>query len=960
MFVISSYRLYLLLHCRYEVGVGHTPGADDIITFHTITPTQSTTTQHLLTTLDRVNFDLTTRRPFYATVRAFNHAGLHSRVTSPPVYLISQSNALQSYVTDGITSGRDIDYQNITTMISGHARFGINCPMRSVEWAIENVDGNLVQNFTSVEPHPVGGATSNDYFVSSNQVQLFDNEAYRIIVRGVDYTGRLHLLKSNGTSVTTQLLVPGSVDDGPVLGLDLSFQESVSMLSAHWSGFGEENVFEQDIAYYEIAAGSDRQYASTRTDVFPFTSVGLRTSYNITGLSLRAMNRYYITVRAHAVSGATADATSNGIQVGYGHMIVPGTITAPRYQSDNTSITVHWNGFQSDLPLIYYEWALGSRNLSSSENLQSLCNDITSNYSSQFEAFGFERIGLDTLRTRTGLSLLHAMSYYVTLRAVDQAKRCVVYSSPIPTVIDQTPPTSHMTTIGPDESRISLSDTNYRAYINQGNDISLSWEEFSDPESPIDFYEVAFYELQTCLMSPNQFTTGLQLFDYTSVGMATTFSFKGLNLEPGKSYAASVRGQNRAGLNTTILTQPVIPDTQELTAGSVKDGSNWDSDRVFQSDISTLSASFSHAVFQPLSLSGNLSLTACPNNSYYSLVSVDTDWSILTTSLLDGLSTTAISYTETGQTSLSTDPPGRAISSTYDTTTQKMNSAAYQTRVTRLSGDATISLTIRAALGDSEVQDAAITSVVFLDSPGAPSLLADFDIDGEGFTNPDIFKGFGLQVHHSYTSGSLYNQQKVVMWFKNSQSLSELHYVTQNVTFDLTVPHMYEMRFTNEQLGLTFVRKVDLYVDGTIQATLHGLPDFSSNTRMILHVFQRDDFVPECDIVCGMSPPSVTAVFSDVTLPASDGDGVCIYGSPFYSWASPIVEFRAGVGTQPGLTDVKTLEVRLCVLVLYVQWVPGLVLGTSTGCVSLTTKGPGGTAHTCSGRHSQYSCKLLA
>ena len=134
----------------------------------------------------------------------------------------------------------------------------------------------------------------------------------------------------------------------------------------------------------------------------------------------------------------------------------------------------------------------------------------------------------------------------------------------------------------------------------------------------------------------------------------------------------------------------------------------------------------------------------------------------------------------------------------------------------------------------------------------------------------------------------------------------------------------------------------------------------SANTRMILHVFQRDDFVPECDIVCGMSPPSVTAVFSDVTLPASDGDGVCIYGSPFYSWASPIVEFRAGVGTQPGLTDVKTLEVRLCVLVLYVQWVPGLVLGTSTGCVSLTTKGPGGTAHTCSGRHSQYSCKLLA
>ena len=37
----------------------------------------------------------------------------------------------------------------------------------------------------------------------------------------------------------------------------------------------------------------------------------------------------------------------------------------------------------------------------------------------------------------------------------------------------------------------------------------------------------------------------------------------------------------------------------------------------------------------------------------------------------------------------------------------------------------------------------------------------------------------------------------------------------------------------------------------------------------------------------------------------------------------------------------------------------GLVL-ESTGCVSLITRGSGGTAHPCSGRHSQYSCELLA
>ena len=32
-----------------------------------------------------------------------------------------------------------------------------------------------------------------------------------------------------------------------------------------------------------------------------------------------------------------------------------------------------------------------------------------------------------------------------------------------------------------------------------------------------------------------------------------------------------------------------------------------------------------------------------------------------------------------------------------------------------------------------------------------------------------------------------------------------------------------------------------------------------------------------------------------------------------------------------------------------------LYSGRHIGCVSLTTRGSGGTAHTCSGRHSQYS-----
>lgn len=868
--------------------------------------------------LARVNFDFSSRRPFYATIRAFNHAGLKSRVTSQPIYVIARSNNVGSLVTDGNSANRDIDYQNTTTYLSGHVRFGVNCPMRSVEWAIENIDGNLVLNFTSVEPNAVGGVTNNQYFVSTDHVRLNDDEAYRIVVRGVDYSGRLHLLKSNGTSVTTKPLVPGSVEDGPVPNLDLSFQESVSTLSAHWSGFGEDSP-EQAVAFYEIAAGSNHQHPSTRSDIFPFTAIGRITSYTITGLQLQMMAQYFITVRAHGVSGSVAEATSNGIRVGYGHMITPGNITVPLFQSDTSSITVRWSEFESDLPLISYELALGSRNLSTLQNLQTFCNDITSTYGGDFEVSGFQNIGLDTVATKSGITLQHAVSYFATLRVIDQAKRCLIYTSPVATMIDTTPPLGHMTTIGPAESRIGLgNNTQYIAYSRAEDKLSLLWEPFSDPESPIDSYKVGFFELQNCSSGFEEFVIGSPVMNYTSVGMATTFMFERLGLDRNKAYVASVQGSNQAGLTTTILTQPVILDTQTLTAGNIRDGTSWGRDLVFQSDRTSLSATFSHAVFQPLSLSGNLSDTACPNNSFFSLRSNHSQWSTFLPVTLDGLST-SIQYVSS-QTSLSTSPPGRKITVAYNPPTSTMISAAYQTVVPSLQGEGTVSFTIRAAVGDPELQAAAITSVVFIDSPGRPGLLADLDLTGNAFSDPDAFKAFGFQIHHSYSNGSQFSQQKVILWSKDNSQLSQTQHVTQNLTHDLSVPHKYELVFSNEQLGLTFVRKVVLYIDGVIQAILSGLPDFSPETRMVLHAFERGGFVPQCDSTCVTNPPSVSAVFSDISFPALaiDGGEVCVHGNPFHSWTSPIVEFRAAVGTQPGLTDVKGFEVcmSICLSIL--------------------------------------------
>ena len=54
------------------------------------------------------------------------------------------------------------------------------------------------------------------------------------------------------------------------------------------------------------------------------------------------------------------------------------------------------------------------------------------------------------------------------------------------------------------------------------------------------------------------------------------------------------------------------------------------------------------------------------------------------------------------------------------------------------------------------------------------------------------------------------------------------------------------------------------------------------------------------------------------------------------------------------------MSVSVCVCVCECVCVCVCIGVYYSGCVSLTTKGSGGTAPTCSGRHSQYSCELLA
>ena len=895
--------------CRYEIGLGYSPGNSDLRPYQRFEPTLSagSTLYHLLTPLD---FAAEERRAVYFNVKVCNSASLCSFLSSGPVFIKSELNIIPSWIYDGENLVSDIDYQISTTTISGHFQIGTNCPLASVQWAVESVDGMIVQDYVDInlEDETSGDAAddTNTIFVTTDQVQLFDDETYRILLQAVDLVGEVRILRSNGTTVTTRSLLPGLVKDGSIIGQDLNHQESTTTLYAQWSGFGDGSP-EQEIAYYEVAAGSYREFPNTRTDIAPFTNVGLNESHTFTDLDLIPQGVvYYVTVRARAVSGAYADVTSNGITVGFGHEIIPGRIVVPRYQSDTESFSVYWREFESDLPIRSYEWALGSRFLTS-EELDAFCADTESNHSTAFDVFGFKYVDLDTAATATDLSLAHNTSYYVTIRAIDQAKKCLAIQNFPGVLIDITAPEPRSgVTAGPPESRINIpDDSEFVVYIQLQERLDVTWENFIDYESAVEGYEVAVFEQTEC---GNNTLVGdvTPLFDFMSVGTDLHVSFKGLNFVSGVSYTVVVRAINFVGLTSSIYSQPIVVDTAPILPGTIKDGLNWRSDLVFQSDLSMLSGVFTHAKLSPQYPGEVQQPGPCLETTFYNLSSLNSAWSSLEpATLLGGL--TAIVYAE-AQIDVSIDPPGVEITAVRDVESEQIMSGIYQTSA-QISNGGTVSLDILAAQGTPNFQAQAVTSVVFVDSGSVSDLLVEFELGRLGSyeypTSPE-FSAFGLQIHHSFLNETNFELQRVVMWATSNDPLASPLYVVREVTADLSEIHTYTFDFQFEQLDVSYIRKVDLYIDGTLVSSLQGLPSFSEDARIVLHTFNRLGYVPP--IEDGFDPPEVAAVFANVTLPLRTGH-LCDYGTPFFSGESPVVLFQAGAGTTPGALDVRGLEV---------------------------------------------------
>lgn len=808
---------------------------------------------------------------------------------------------------DGTDPNSDLEFQTSTTEISAHFSIGTFCPIIYARWSIEDASGTVTQDYNDVNiPSHNPPEINNEFSLYTDQVRLYNEESYRVLVQAMDITGETYSLRSNGLTVTTDDLVPNIVQDGPIPDEDLNYQEPVNYLSAHWGGFGDGTP-QQEIVYYEVAAGSNTGYPNTRTDIAPFTNIGLNTSHTFPDLNLLSDIVYYTTVRATAVSGATIDSTSNGIQVGHTHSIQPGDIVLTPFSSNTNEISVHWEEFSSNVPIRSYEWAVGEVNFSPAQ-LQHMCDDYLSDFNDTFEILPFTSVGLSTASFLSGLNLTDNTTYYVSIRATDEANKCLTVTSS-GMLVDLSEPLSPPQGIftGPVESLIGL-DGNviHLVFIRSQEDLKVWWEEFTDPESGVSHYEVSLFEQTECGSNEN-LNTVPSCPGYIDTGLERSFVFDSPSLRDGVAYVVEVRATNFAGGSASAYSEPIVLDMFEVLPGEIKDGLEWEGDVVFQSDLSMLSGVFSHAKLPAQYPGVVLQNDPCPTTVFYSLTTDHESWSDLVPTVV-GIDSSIV-Y-DSLQTNISIE--GLRIVAEYKETGE-IFSGAYHTNVD-MSRGGVVSLDIQAALGsdgeDAELEGQSVTSVVFVDSLSS-DILADFEYEVRESDHPfpPSVSAVGLQIHHRYDDDNDDVEQKIVLWTSNP--LSQLTYVTRDVpNLDLSSVHTYTFDFQEERTDVDSEHWIDLYIDRELVATIHGVTELSNNTRLILHVFNRNGFIPTVQDPFNL--PTVEAVFANVSLPLQRSH-ICDSGRPFYSPSSPIVQFSVGVGSSPGLSDIRDLEVRISV-----------------------------------------------
>nr|XP_006817093.1 PREDICTED: uncharacterized protein LOC100376421 [Saccoglossus kowalevskii] len=936
---------------RYQIAAGTSPGGTQLRDFF---DTTSLERQAMITGLS-----LYTVKQAYVSVRGFNAVGQYNTSISNAVYISRVSANLppigESYVWDGRQDG-DLDYQGDEDELSGHWNFnGDPCPIATYEWSIMRFDGTVI---TPMMLLPVG-STYGLY----DGLNMKDGESFYIVVRATNLLGFTYSLRSDGITIQKESLLPGNVRDGDIWGYDLNSQASVTYLAANWDGFGIDGTGTQEIEHYEIAAGTDRRYPTTRYDIQPFTNVALNTSYTFHDLRLVPRRlTYYITVRAFSVSTSMAEVTSNGIKVGYGgQAISKGEIHISRFVASTNTVSLSWNDFEFGMPVMFYQLGIGHSNeewnMISCKDLQIYNDDghlgQNMKFSHMFDQYPLTNVGKDTTMQITNLLLENNETYTVVVIATDESAECMLSSVNI--TVDLTPPKEGVVLIGAFPNLAN-------AYTDRNDRLSVSWHDYYDMESGIESYAMTLYDGVSCGY------TGKYIVLQNEIKVPSTdssYTFIDVDLQPERPYYVQLSAINNAGLHTTTISKPILLDLTDPIPGIVKDGISFKTDITYQSDTNRIEGAFLH---RPTS-EGD----ACPSLQFSMEDQIDAyGWASVNMKGVWGVGEIHVMFRESQLSFGGSD--GMAITLSRDVKDEQVYSGAYTYNNPGIAEGGRYKFDMIAANGDIP----AVTSVIFWDGPdgvvgdfNAPIGEKDWADNNREYDNCALCCVYNDTGFDNDNSGcdcncTVYFQRTTILattttetttatieplattslpWaiveddnpdytYTGEKSFKHIthqsmgiqlhpdikidgdikHYIvlwfkfkndTDEVQYDIT-----ELEFDPSDSWHSYIldvvsnmeeMSIQLLVDDNPCLYLSGLPSFSETAKFILTSWNRDGVVPDIDRI--FTPPNSVAHFRNIRFPP-ESSSLCRFGAPFRNGDNSIVAFYAGVGSARLLDDI--------------------------------------------------------
>tara|TARA_B100001146_G_C16194669_1_gene441003 strand:- start:1240 stop:3636 length:2397 start_codon:yes stop_codon:yes gene_type:complete len=282
--------------------------------------------------------------------------------------------------------------------------------------------------------------------------------------------------------------------------IDLDYQGPSDTLGIFWSGNDT-----REISFYEYSVGT----SAGDTNVISWTDNGSETQVTISDFSLTHELVYYANIRAYDMAGNLSTVeSSDGIMadlypptVG---LVKDGLLDDASYTPSDTNLVANWEDFADTTSgIARYEYAVGT---------SSGASDITGNWISA---------GTNT-SISASLELQETITYYFSIRAVDQANNISSIVSSNGIITDFTGPLGIWVFDG------DSVDIDRQNYINS---FQAHWQQFIEEGSGFLTYEYALYD-----MDNSQYIT-----PWTAT-LDTLCNISDLSLEENITYNVHIRG----------------------------------------------------------------------------------------------------------------------------------------------------------------------------------------------------------------------------------------------------------------------------------------------------------------------------------------------------------------------------------------------------------------------------------